>query len=283
MKLGITISTEKVSFNAIVYNGTVLEDSVCELSGLGYRGIDLFAGFITTGEAKRMRELFDRYNVEIPMFLPIKLSEGGGSFTHPDKRIRNEYVANYANQMKTAALLGSTLMPVGFSRGMKGPDRSRGEYYTILGGSLTRLAEQAAGYGITLCLEPINRYEIDVLNSTDECLDFFDEYRINNVKLLLDVFHMNIEDRDLEKSILRAGSRIGHFHAADSNRFGAGKGHVDYNKLLSALKMVDYKGFLSIEAIPGNGTDIPNASYECARSSAEFLRKAFADSGIAML
>ncbi len=277
MKLGITISTEKVSFNAIVYNGTGLEDSVRELSGLGYRGVDLFAGFISHDEAKRMRELFNRYDVEIPMFLPIKLSEGGCSFTHPDKAVRNGYLANYVNQMKIAALLGSTLMPIGFSRGKKGPDRSCGEYYSALGESIRKLAEKGVEYGITLCLEPINRYEMDVLNSTDECLDFFDEYRINNVKLLLDVFHMNIEDHSLENSILRAGSRIGHFHAADSNRFGAGKGHVDHMKLLSALKQVNYEGYLSIEAIPG---DAPDAPYECARTSAEFLRNALADSGI---
>lgn len=265
MKLGVAVSTEKVSFHAIVYNGADMEESVREFSGMGYRGVDLFAGFLSPGQAREIRELYARYDVEVAMFLPIRLSEGGGSFTHPDPAVREQYLRGYMRQMDIAAILGTRFMPIGFSRGNRGPYRSARDYCTVLADSVARLSEYGGPLGITLCLEPINRYEVDMLNSTDECLRFLEDYRLPDTRLLLDTFHMNIEDRDPEESIRKVGRRIGHFHAADSNRLGAGKGHIDYDRLIRALQKAGYEGYLSMEAIP------EPSPRECAKESADFL------------
>ncbi|HDH06822.1 MAG TPA: sugar phosphate isomerase/epimerase, partial [Thermoproteales archaeon] len=70
-----------------------------------------------------------------------------------------------------------------------------------------------------------------------------------SLKLLLDTFHMNIEEPLIEESIKKAGKKIGHFHVADSNRLAPGMGHLDFKSIIGSLKETGYEGFLSAEVI----------------------------------
>ncbi len=84
---------------------------------------------------------------------------------------------------------------------------------------------------------------------------FIKENNLPNTKILLDTFHMNIEDADMEKSILDCGDLIGYIHVADSNRHYAGAGHIDLKQIINSLSKVDYSGFISAECLP-----LPNSS-----------------------
>ena len=95
---------------------------------------------------------------------------------------------------------------------------------------------------MTVLVEPINRYETDFVNRCEEGLELLDEVGGDGVKLLLDTFHMNIEERDLPDAIALAGDRLGYVHMVDSNRHAPGLGHVDFDGVLAALAQIDYRG-----------------------------------------
>jgi sugar phosphate isomerase/epimerase len=273
MKLGIAVCPYAASFPYIVYNGCDLGGALDECASFGYEGVDLFSGFIAADEAHAMAELFREKRIEVVNYLPIALSATGSSFTDVVDSRRLSYVAEYEKEMDNGALFGAPYMPIGFSRGMKAADRSWKHYFSTLADSVTRLSDYGAERGIALCLEPINRFEVNSLNTTLECLEFLHDYRLDGTMLLLDQFHMNIEDPDPMAALRAAKGRIGHFHAADSNRRGAGKGHCDFDALIAALVEVGYDGYLSMEAKPlGTPT-------ECARECAAFLAPKLARAG----
>ena len=103
---------------------------------------------------------------------------------------------------------------------------------------------------VLLLLEPINRYETNVINTLAEGSDLIREIESQHLKLIPDTFHMNIEERSLEESIVDAGAYIGYIHFADSNRLSPGWGHIDFFKIVSALKKTNYIGAVGIEVLP---------------------------------
>jgi sugar phosphate isomerase/epimerase len=104
--------------------------------------------------------------------------------------------------------------------------------------------------GVTLLIEPINRYETNVINRLDQGLELIREIKSEHLKLLPDTYHMNIEERSPEKSIIEAGASIGYIHFADSNRMAPGWGHIDFAQIIAALKKIAYAGHIGIEILP---------------------------------
>jgi sugar phosphate isomerase/epimerase len=116
--------------------------------------------------------------------------------------------------------------------------------------SVRRYAEYAQPLGVSLAVEPINRYETNYLNTIQQALDFIDEVGLANVGVLADTFHMNIEEVDLAGSLRSAGSRLLHTQFVDSNRLAAGSGHIDFEALAEVLREIGFEGHLSTESLP---------------------------------
>ncbi|MFX0197767.1 MAG: TIM barrel protein [Candidatus Hodarchaeota archaeon] len=115
---------------------------------------------------------------------------------------------------------------------------------------LRRSCEYARKLGVTLAIEPINRYERNFLNTVEEGLNIIKLVNSDNIHLLLDTFHMNIEERSIEYAIKIAGEEVVHVHVADSNRWPPGYGHLDFESIINALNEIGYDGYLSIECLP---------------------------------
>ncbi len=116
--------------------------------------------------------------------------------------------------------------------------------------ALRECSEAARPQSVRLALEPINRYETTLVNTVVQGLDLIERVGADNFGLLLDTFHMNIEEPNIEASIRACGKRVFHFHVADSNRWYPGAGHLDFRSLLTALFATGYRGFVSGEFIP---------------------------------
>jgi D-psicose/D-tagatose/L-ribulose 3-epimerase len=114
--------------------------------------------------------------------------------------------------------------------------------------NLKVLAAYAAAKGITLCIEPLNRFETDFLNTTDKGLALIKAVGAKNVVLHLDTFHMNIEEKNQAAAILKAGKHLGHFHACGSDRGTPGGDHIDWKPIVAALKKIGYQGDVVIES-----------------------------------
>ena len=98
--------------------------------------------------------------------------------------------------------------------------------------------------------EFLNRYETNLLNNVEQALGFLRTLRTQNIKLLCDLFHMNIEEPNIAASIKLAGNKVGHVHFADTNRHAMGWGHLDVAPIADALDAINYHGFVSAEALP---------------------------------
>jgi len=116
--------------------------------------------------------------------------------------------------------------------------------------ALIACANYAQGKGVTLLLEPINRYETNVINTVDEAIEVIEQIGSKNFKLLLDTFHMNIEEKSIVESFIRAAGHLAYIHLADSNRLAPGWGHINFKEILIALKNFRYPGAAGFEILP---------------------------------
>jgi len=123
------------------------------------------------------------------------------------------------------------------------------EYVNYVVG-VQRIAEHAQELGLRLAIEVLNRYESHLLNTSEEAVRFVEEVGAPNVGILLDAYHMNIEEADLGSAIRTAGTHLFLFHAADSNRRAVGRGHTDFIALTRALKAIGYQGDVVFECVP---------------------------------
>ena len=112
------------------------------------------------------------------------------------------------------------------------------------------LGAHAAQYGVPLLYEPLNRYETNLLNRQLDAAQFLEARKVPNVKLLCDLFHMNIEEVSNAGTLLACGRHVGHVHFADSNRQAIGFGHTETASVVAALKEIGFAGYLSGEILP---------------------------------
>ena len=98
--------------------------------------------------------------------------------------------------------------------------------------------------------EPLNRYETDLFTRQVEAAAFLDQHRLRHVKLLCDLFHMNIEEVNLAATLREVAGHLGHLHWADSNRRAIGMGHTEAKPIVAALEAIRYGGYLSAEIFP---------------------------------
>ena len=114
--------------------------------------------------------------------------------------------------------------------------------------NMRKLARMAAEYGIELGMEVLNRHEGYLINTAKECLDYVNAVDEENVKVMLDTYHMNMEEDDFVEAILTAGKKLGHFHVGENNRKLPGQGNmIPWTKIGQALKEIGYTGTVVME------------------------------------
>lgn len=127
-------------------------------------------------------------------------------------------------------------------------DATKKKHFDAVVKNLEALAKLAEAKGIELCIEPLNRFETDFLNTVDQGLKLVKAIGSNAVRLHLDTFHMNIEEKNQAAAILKAGKLLGHFHACGSDRGTPGGDHIDWPSIVAALQKIGYEGDVVIES-----------------------------------
>ncbi len=113
---------------------------------------------------------------------------------------------------------------------------------------LATLAAYAGDRQLTLAIEPLNRYETDFINTCAQGMQMIRDVGHPALKLHLDTYHMNIEEKDPAKAIMEAGAALGHFHACGSDRGTPGGDQTNWSKIISALRQINYAGDVVIES-----------------------------------
>lgn len=118
------------------------------------------------------------------------------------------------------------------------------------------LANIAKEYDVNICCEVLNRFENYLLNTAKEAVAFVKEVGCDNVKVMLDTFHMNIEEESFSKAIRTAGKYLGHFHLGEANRRVPGEGRMPWNEILDALIEINYNGYAVMEPFVKRGGEV---------------------------
>ncbi len=153
------------------------------------------------------------------------------------------------------------------------PAERRAEWQRAVEG-LRRAAGYAGERGVRLAIEPLNRYETDMVNTAAQGLELINAVGAANLGLHLDTFHMHLEEKDSAAAIRLAGTRLFHFHACENDRGVPGSGQVHWQAIAQALKQIDYQGAVVIEVLhprtggdrPGGvpvAPDCPRPGYDC--------------------
>ena len=141
--------------------------------------------------------------------------------------------------------------PVDFSKPVHKEDDWK---YSVEG--MKKLSELAEPYQITLNLEVLNRFENPILNTAEEGVQFVTEVDRDNVKVMLDTFHMNIEETSISAAIRTAGNLLGHFHTGEYNRMVPGQGRMPWREIAEALHEIQYDGSVVMEPFVRRGGQI---------------------------
>ncbi len=263
-RYAIVVSVQPAQFEAATFKGDV-DQNLAHVAALGYDGAELAIRDPRQLDIDALEDMVRRHGLAVPALGTGQAwGEEGLSFTDPEPEIRHKAVERVKLHIPVAARFNAVII-IGLLRGIVKPGVSHEQAVEWLVKALQECATYAAQYGVRLALEPINRYETTLINTVAEGLALIDAVGADNFGLLLDTFHMNIEEPSIEESIRRAGERIFHFHVADSNRWYPGAGHLDFRSILRTLKDIGYQGFVSGEFLPK-----PDAE-TAARKAIEYL------------
>lgn len=195
-----------------------------------------------------------------------------------------EYLMKLIDQMEVLgshSLIGPVYSAVGRADAVP-PKEYKQQWKTVVK-HLKSLCKYAEKKGKQVCLEPLNRFETDFINTCDQGLQMIKDVNSPALKLHLDTFHMNIEEKDQAAAIRKAGKLLGHFHACGSDRGTPGNDHIDWEGISKALKAVRYQGDVVIESFTTDVKVIARAAAiwrtieptrdEIAVKGLKFLRK----------
>jgi sugar phosphate isomerase/epimerase len=249
VKYGITVSTMATEQRPATFGDGRAAAHFPGIRELGYHGVDLFIKPLPAQELEALRDSVRASGLDVSVIFPIILFESGMSLSDPDREARKKAVDLYKTQIDLASYLGADIV-LGLERGSPVEGESGPRYQQRLAGSLTELAGHADGKRVTIFMEPIHRFLVQTFHRVEQCLEFFEKHGLDSMGLLLDTFHMNIEERSIEQAIRLAGGRIGHVHAVENNRGAPGDGHLDFFSIVMALRDAGYGGYLSVETRP---------------------------------
>ena len=244
-----------------------LEAAARTAAELGFDAIEIFAPSPDAVDGSKLRGLLDELKLEV-----AAVGTGAGMVIHglnltdPDPAQRRKAadfirkIIDFGAEYNAPAIIGSM-------QGKWGSELDHATALGLLAAALNELGAHAGAKNVALIYEPLNRYETNLVNTIAVGVELMKSLDVNNVKLLADIFHMNIEEANIADAIRAGEGFIGHVHFVDSNRRAAGMGHLDFAPIVAALKETGYDGYISAEAFP-----LPSPKVAAEATIAEYRR-----------
>lgn len=251
MKLSLAIQTPEVPLQVPValLSGS-LEEKMAKASQMGYDGVELITTDPAGLDSNQIRAFLDHHHLQVSA-----IASGGMAFAakltllNQDASIALLARRRLDELVDLAGALGAGVVTVGSFRGRSVGDRTSS--LSLLAEILRQAGERAAVQGVRIALEPLNRFEADLIHNTAQALAYLKQVDHPAVGLLLDTFHVNIEESSWTQPFREAmaAGKLYYVHLGDNNRLPPGCGLIDFPAILKALQQAGYTGWLSAELL----------------------------------
>ena len=250
MKLAYQVAMPEVKPSHLLtaYHGD-LREGFRLLKECGYDGVELMICQTGKDALSALKNLRDEFRLEIAALITGELyGHEGLSLSNHDPRIRARCIERFHDFIDMAAEFGAQVN-IGRSRGLYEPGVPHEKTYAWALESLRSVAHYAQQKQVTLILEPVNFLQCDFILSTQDGRDILDEVGNPYLKMMIDVFHMNIQDKDMFAEIRKSKGYFTYVHLCDNNRMYPGNCRFDFSAIIGALKETGYDGYVSVEAL----------------------------------
>ncbi len=244
------------------------EEGLKTLSELGYDGVEIGLRNPTDLDADRLEKALTDHRLALcGVATGASYFDEGLCLTSPDASVRARAVVRLKAHVDLAERFRSVIV-VGQMQGFKSdePDRETANARTVE--CLQRVAGYAATKGVSLVLEPVNRFEVGHNHTAAEVLELIDRVGSPALTIMLDTFHVNIEETSLDGPVRLVAGRLGHVHVFENHRGLFGTGHVDLGLILRTTLETGYQGYWVF------GDFSPNSLSVRAAAAMDFLRRA---------
>ena len=202
---------------------------------------------------------------EYPLRLHVSGAYGPGrDLTHEDARCRREALSYIRRVLEICESLGVKFLvgPAYSATGKRRrlPEDQRRREWDLAVQGLTEAGKMALDHGVTLAIEPLNRFETDLVNTSEQVKRLIRDIDLPSVRIHLDTFHMHIEEQSVYAAIVRAGDDLVYLDASESDRGTPGTGQVHWQEVARALRDIDYAGDCIIESFTGDCEAIADAA-----------------------
>ena len=238
-----------------------LETLAARVADMGFDLIEMPVEDPDLVDYARVPEILREYGLSVSVCAAMG---GDRDLIHPDEEVRVGAAAyvrtcvDVAQEVGADRVVGPLYSAVG--RCWRATPEERARDTDLLVGQLRALAEYAGERGVTLCVEPLNRFETSFLNLTSQVVDVVDRVDHPACQILLDLFHLGIEEKDLGAAIRLAGNRLKHLQVADNDRGIPGTGHLPWADIAQALRDVGYDGPVVIESFTADNESMAKAA-----------------------
>jgi D-psicose/D-tagatose/L-ribulose 3-epimerase len=246
----LELAEMKYGVNTMVWTTRVdgrLSPLLARIKKWGFDGVELFLSPDEPASPAAVKKMLEAESLEVTT---CSVLPRHANLISEDASVRAHGVEFLTRCLDRTAELGAKLIcgPLCAGLGvMTGKRRTQREWDWAVHG-VEQAARHAQPLGITLCVEPLNRFETYFLNTQEDAAKLIEDIGAPNVRVHFDTFHANIEEKHLAASLRSIAKVLGHVHISENDRGIPGTGHVDWRGVLAALKEIEYGGWLTIES-----------------------------------
>jgi D-psicose/D-tagatose/L-ribulose 3-epimerase len=270
------------------FTTAAIHDILPKVKAMGFDAIEIALEDPALVDGNELKHALDAHGLQAVVcgaFGPTR------DFTHDDIAV-HENCFNYlracftlCNTLGTSFVAGPIYSAVGKARMVPADQRKR--EWKLAVKNLHSVCKMADEQGLQIALEPLNRFESDLVNTAADVVRLVNDINHPAAKIMLDGFHMNIEERDMERAIITAGDKLIHFQVSENYRGTPGTGQTQWAAIKRGLQAINYKGAVSIESFTPDNKELAGAvcfwhpmaenQDDFAREGLRFLKELFED------
>lgn len=249
-QFSMAMSPRPAAFAPLVYAGR-LGEGLTALAEAEFRGVEISLCDARELDPQWLSDRLRTFGLTVSAFASGRLClEKSLCLSNPAPEVHKKLLEELTAILKMAAYFQAPVIIGGVRGKLTGDEVQQVRQRAGAIDTMRRCAQIARDLGIHLLLEPINRYETNFINTAREGLSLIEEVGEPSFKLLLDTFHMNIEESNSIEAIHEAGGQLGYVHFADNNRLAPGDGQINFPAIIQSLSKINYSGFISAEILP---------------------------------